>query len=450
MALIDRFGALSIGADYRRLWLAQAFSSFGEYLFASTSTVWVAVRLYPTDPRLPALIGVVILAASVPRIIFGPVAGVYADRWDSRKTMIVNDWIRVGVFATLLAVVQFADSSPGRVFAAIIICIILSEISAQFFNPSRAAVMQLVIPPDRRIEAASMSMFSLTGVAIMATATGPAVFGLFGARVAICVCIATYAISLMMTVRVQDEYQPQRQVAGHFWRDFADGARSAWHTPMLRVVLIGACFYGVSLGINSSVLALFGLKTLGLSPGQYGLLAMMFPLGNLVSAVFGIRLIRRIGVNRSYLLALSALGLGYVAYACVGQLVTACAVMLMCGAIFSIYIMCQGPILQEAVPEGYMGRISAVFGPMVSITSAASTLLASQALSYSAGRGFTAGDGSWRDPYRLLIIFGAAFLFIGGGGMYLVRARAHRRSRSTSPAVRDGTAGSSSEPPEKS
>ncbi|MGW6624499.1 MFS transporter [Nocardia sp. NPDC055002] len=450
MVLIDRFGALSIGADYRRLWLAQAFSSFGEYLFASTSTVWVAVRLYPTDPRLPALIGVVILAASVPRIIFGPVAGVYADRWDSRKTMIVNDWIRVGVFATLLAVIQFADSSPGRVFAAIIICIVLSEISAQFFNPSRAAVMQLVIPPDRRIEAASMSMFSLTGVAIMATAAGPAVFGLLGARVAICVCIATYAISLVMTVRVHDEYQPQRQVAGHFWRDFADGARSAWHTPMLRVVLIGACFYGVSLGINSSVLALFGLKTLGLGPGQYGLLAMMFPLGNLVSAVLGVRLIRRIGVNRSYLLALSALGLGYVAYACVGQLITACAVMLMCGAIFSIYIMCQGPILQEAVPEGYMGRVSAVFGPMVSITSAASTLLASQALSYSAGRGFTAGDGSWRDPYRLLIIFGAALLFIGGGGMYLVRARAHRRSRSTSPAVRDGTAGSSSEPAEKS
>ncbi|MEV4204775.1 MFS transporter [Nocardia salmonicida] len=450
MALIDRFGALSIGADYRRLWLAQAFSSFGEYLFASTSTVWVAIRLFPNSPRLPALIGAVILAASVPRIIFGPIAGVYADRWNSRKTMIVNDWMRVGIFTTLLAVVQFGDSSPGRMFAAIVVCIILSEISAQFFNPARAAVMQLIIPPDRRIEAASMSMFSLTGVASMATVAGPAIFGLFGARIAICVCITTYALSYVMTVRVRGKYQPQRQVAGHFWRQFADGARSAWHTPMLRLVLIGACFYGVSLGINSSVLALFGLKTLDLSPGRYGLLAMMFPVGNLVGAVFGVTLIRRIGVNRSYLLALSALGLGYVAYACVGQLATACAVMLMCGAIFSIYIMCQGPILQEAVPEGYMGRISAVFGPMVSITSAASTLLASQALSYSAGRGLTAGDGSWHDPYRLLIIFGAAFLVVGGGGMYLERTRAHRRGLSASPAHGETIAGSVGQPVKKS
>jgi hypothetical protein len=51
------------------------------------------------------------------------------------------------------------------------------------------------------------------------------------------------------------------------------------------MVLVGVCLYGVSLGVNNSVLALFGLKTLDLNPGQYGLLAMMFPLGNLISAV---------------------------------------------------------------------------------------------------------------------------------------------------------------------
>ncbi|MEU4322635.1 MFS transporter [Nocardia fluminea] len=442
MAQIDRFGALSISADYRRLWLAQAASSFGEYLFASTSTVWVAVQLFPASPRLPALIGMVILAASVPRIVIGPIAGVYADRWNSRKTMIVNDWIRVGIFAMLLGVVEFGEASPGRIFAAIVICTALSEVCAQFFNPSRAAVMHLVVPPDRRIEAASMSMFSLTGVAIIATGAGPAVFGLFGARIAICVCIATYMTSYVMSVRVRGRYQPERQAAGRFWRDFSDGARSVWRVPMLRVVLLGACFYGVSLGINSSVLALFALKTLGVSPEHYGLLAMMFPVGNLVSAALGVSLIRRIGVNRAYLPALSALGLGYIAYACVGQLVTACVVMVMCGSIFSIYIMCQGPILQESVPEGYMGRISAVFGPMVTITSAAATLFASQMLSYSAGQGLTAGDGSWGDPYRLLIIFGAAFLFAGGGGMALVRTRANRGSSPTPPSLSETNAGS--------
>ncbi|MFI5501657.1 MFS transporter [Nocardia asteroides] len=429
MALRGIFSALSIGVDYRRLWLAQAFSSFGEYFFAGTSIVWVAVQLFPDSPSLPGLVGAVILAASIPRILVGPLAGVYADRWHPRTTMIVNDWLRAGLFSSLLLIVQFGGLGNAQLFIVILACVVVSETSAQFFNPSRASIMQLVIPEDRRVDAASLSMFSLTGVAIAATAAGPAVFGLFGARAAISSCIAAYALSGILTTRVCREHRPVPRVSGEFWRDLSDGARTAWRAPMLRIVLIGACFYGVSLGINSSVLALFGLKSLGLAPGHYGLLAMMFPLGNMISAAFGVKFIKWAGVRRGYLAALSALGLGYFAYACAGRLVTACLLMLVCGAIFSIYVMCQGPILQEAVPEGYMGRISAVVGPLVAMTSAVSTLFASQVLAFAGGHGVIAGDGSRHDPYRLLIMFGAAFLLAGGAGMYVVQARARGGQR---------------------
>jgi MFS family permease len=433
MALTDRLRILLISPDYRRLWLAQAFSSFGEYLFASTGTVWVATQLFPDSPHLPALVGAVVLSASIPRIVAGPIAGVYADRWHVRKTMIVNDSIRAGLFAALLFVVQFGKLQNDQIFIAILVCIILSEISAQFFNPSRAAIMQMVIPTDRRVDAASMSMFSLTGVAIIATAAGPAVFGLLGPRVAITTCIATYIISCIATLRVDARNQPSQHVAGHFWHDFVDGARVARGTPALRMVLVGVCLYGVSLGVNNSVLALFGLKTLDLNPGQYGLLAMMFPLGNLISAVFGGKFIKRLGTHSAYLIALTALGTGYIGYACTRHLITACALMLICGIIFSVYIMCQGPILQEATPEGYMGRISAVSGPMMAMTSAASTLLASQALSFASGHGLTAGNGAWEDLYRIFIISGATFLLIGGGAMYAAQVRTKQKSQSPSP-----------------
>jgi MFS family permease len=432
MALTGRLQVLLIGPDYRRLWLAQAFSSFGVYLFASTCTVWVATQLFPNSTQLPALVGAVVLAASIPRIVAGPIAGVYADRWHARRTMIVNDSIRAGLFVVLLFVVQFGELKHDQIFIVILVCIILSEISAQFFNPSRAACMQMVIPADRRVDAASMSMFSLTGVAIIATAAGPAVFGLFGARVAIATCIATYLISCIMTLRVDDQHQPNRHVAGRFWHDFVDGARVAWGTSALRTVLLGVCLYGVSLGVNNSVLALFGLKTLGLSPSQYGLLAMMFPGGNLISAIFGGKFIKRLGMHRAYLIALTALGIGYVGYACVRQLVTACALMLTCGIIFSVYVMCQGPILQEVTLEGFMGRISAVSAPMMAVTSVVSTLLASQALSFASRHGLTAGNGTWNDLYRLFIIFGATFLLIGGGVMYAAQARTKQTPQSPS------------------
>ncbi|KAF0848601.1 MFS transporter [Nocardia caishijiensis] len=429
--------AWAIGPDFRRLWLAQAFSSFGEYLFAGTSTVWVATRLFPDSPRLPAFVGAVILAESVPRIVVGPIAGVYADRWRARKTMIVNDCLRAGLFVALLLLGLSGTAASAEMFVVLLICICLSATSAQFFNPSRAAVMQLVVPEDRRVDAASMSMLSLTGVAVLASAAGPAVFALFGAAVAVSVCIATYAISGIMTVLVRDRYHPQGRAVGRFRHDFSDGLRVAWRAPMLRVVLVGACFYGVSLGINNSVLALFGLKSLDLAPSHYGVLAMMFPLGNMIGAAVGGRFVKGLGIGRAYLLALTALGVGYAGYACAGRLSTACVLMLVCGAVFSIYIMCQGSLLQSAVPEGYMGRISAVLGPLVSMTSAVSTLFASQVLAFAGTRGIVAGDGGRLDPYRLLIMFGAAFLLIGGGAMYFVRRGARKDELSSPVSVAD-------------
>lgn len=419
--LTHRLRLLSISADYRRLWLAQAFSSFGEYLFTSTSVVWVATQLFPGSAHLSSLVGFIVLSASVPRIIVGPVAGVYADRWRPRRTMVVTDLSRAVLFVVLLGV-EFGRFGHGRIFVAIVGCIVLSEICAQFFNPSRAAMLQVIVPSERRVEAVSMTMFSLTGVAIIATAAGPAIFGLFGARMAIIISIATYSLSCVMTLRVNSRHQPNRKVAGNFWRDFIDGAQVLWRMPMLRIVMIGVCLYSVSLGVNNSVLALFALKTLGLSVSEYGFLAMLFPAGNLIGAIFGVNFIKRVGIHRAHAAALTALGLGFSAYACVWRLLTAGALMLVCGALLSMVVLCQGPILQEVVPEGYMGRISAIAGPITAMTSAASTLVTSQALSLAADRGLTAGTGVWEDPYRLVIIFGAMFLLIGGIVMYVVNS----------------------------
>lgn len=131
--------------------------------------------------------------------------------------MIVNDLIRAVLFAALLFVVQFGKFKPDRTFIVILTCIILSEISAQFFNSSRATIMPIAVPVDRRVDAASTSMFSLTGVAIAATAAGPALFSLLGAEVAVSTCIATYIISCIMTLRIDDRCQPNRHAAGHFW-----------------------------------------------------------------------------------------------------------------------------------------------------------------------------------------------------------------------------------------
>ena len=55
--------------------------------------------LPPGDPRLPAL---VVLAATLPNLLLGPIAGTFVDRWDQKHVMIVSDLIRAFGWILLL------------------------------------------------------------------------------------------------------------------------------------------------------------------------------------------------------------------------------------------------------------------------------------------------------------------------------------------------------------
>jgi threonine dehydrogenase-like Zn-dependent dehydrogenase len=72
----------------------------------------------------------------------------------------------------------------------------------------------------------------------------------------------------------------------------------------------------------------------------------------------------------------------------------------------------------HSLPDGLKPITAILADAAAATTSAASTFLTSQALSVVADRGLTAGTGEWDDPYRLIIIFGAMFLFIGGSAMW--------------------------------
>ena len=45
--------------------------------------------------------GLVFLAATLPNLFLGPIAGTFVDRWDQKRVMIVSDLLRAGLVLTL-------------------------------------------------------------------------------------------------------------------------------------------------------------------------------------------------------------------------------------------------------------------------------------------------------------------------------------------------------------
>jgi dTMP kinase len=75
---------------FLRLWIAQTVSLFGDFIAAFAVQVAVVFRMHGSARDATG----VLLASLAPAIVLGPVAGVFADRWDPRRTMIVSDVAR--------------------------------------------------------------------------------------------------------------------------------------------------------------------------------------------------------------------------------------------------------------------------------------------------------------------------------------------------------------------
>ncbi|RII92754.1 MFS transporter, partial [Clavibacter michiganensis] len=193
---------LLISRSFTLIWLAQALSAFGEYVLAATVTVWLATGLAPGDPALPLYIGAVIGATSLPRLVLAPIAGVLVDRWPARRVMVAADLARAALLVPLM-VIAVTGPTP-LVIAAVITTQLVIGCVSQLFDPARAALVQVVVPADRRAAAAGRSLLASTGVGILSGLTGPAVYALLGPEPALVMDAVSFLASAALVLAVRE------------------------------------------------------------------------------------------------------------------------------------------------------------------------------------------------------------------------------------------------------
>src|SRR6185437_9991527 len=80
---------LFINRNFTLLASGQAISNMGDFLYSTTLLVWVFVLTHSA-----AAVSGVWIAQYAPIFLLGPIAGVFVDRWNRRRTMIAADVAR--------------------------------------------------------------------------------------------------------------------------------------------------------------------------------------------------------------------------------------------------------------------------------------------------------------------------------------------------------------------
>jgi MFS family permease len=127
-------GAVLRQRNFVLVWLAGVVSVLGDWVL----NVGLPFYVYERTGSVLAT-GAMLAARTVPALLLGPVAGVFVDRWDRRRTMLAADVLRAAAVLALLAV-----QSDDGLWLIYPVAFLLSAIG-QFFGPAQNALLPRLV-----------------------------------------------------------------------------------------------------------------------------------------------------------------------------------------------------------------------------------------------------------------------------------------------------------------
>ncbi len=381
-----------INRNFALLWWGQAISSVGDYTWDTALVLWVASFLAAGQSWAPLAVSGVVLAAALPQIVVGPVAGVFVDRWDKRRTLIIMAALQAIVAALLvlpalnpsLPLISHVQLPQFWQIGVIYIDVVLLTSFAQFFIPAQFALIKDIVPQDQQDQALETSQ-AIQGVAII---IGPPVaaalvFGL-GISWALVLNALSFVVVLLAILAIQAPPSAHSVTPGetsHFSREFFDGVGYVTGHVVLRTILIAEMLTWLAFGALQALGYFFITGNLHAPARAYGLLGATFGVGALVGAVLVTIFGQKIGLARLLWIALVTSGVFVIIMSHLTSLYPALGAAFIFGVSATAIIVTAGPLSLHDTSREFVGRVTAVINPLGRLAALISVALAGSLVS---------------------------------------------------------------------
>ena len=362
---------LALNGSFSALWSGQLISLFGDRVHQ----VAIAAIVFVLTGS-PIAVALVFVSATLPNLLFGPIAGTLVDRWDHREVLVVSDILRAAV------VFIMPIAATANIWLVYPLAFLLTTISI-FFRPARIAILPRLVREDELLTANSALWIGET----LADVIGFPLAGLFVAVVADAVSIAfwfdgaTYlASALLLSTLIPRPVQSEASTgarsdadAAGFREELLTGWRFLRNEPVLLANTLLAVVAQLTVGVLIGQTAVFAEHVFG---GQgfdwravYGFIEGSQGAGNLIGG-FVIGLVGvRLAKGRMIIVGYIVLGLLTTVMALSGNLGVVLSIAFGIGIANMLFIIPSQTLFQERTPGNLIGRVvgfrfSLVFGAM--------------------------------------------------------------------------------------
>jgi len=180
------------------LWFGQVISQFGDRL-TQMALIGLVYELMPhSSMSLAKVMSLPVLAV----LLISPVAGVYVDRWEKRKTMYVSDFLR-GICIALIFILIFKFKTVIFVY----FLIFLSFFVGRFFIPAKMAIIPALVDQKDLLLANSLVSITAMIAAILGFGLGGIIVEKLGVKVAFLIDSVTFFLSSLavLSMKVQEK-----------------------------------------------------------------------------------------------------------------------------------------------------------------------------------------------------------------------------------------------------
>jgi MFS family permease len=374
--------------DWRLMWLGQAMSLTGDSMFDITVLLWVTTVIAKGQPWAPAAGSGVLIAAAIPVLAVGPVAGVFVDRWSRRHTMMAADAFRAVLITSTLAVPAVGDAAGrGPELAAVYLVVALESAAAQFFIPSQLATLgRIMTSAEHRANASGLLQATGSFAAIIGPPLAAPLLFSAGVRWAFVIDAVSFvgsfaAIRAMRVPKAAGTTAP----GGGFRHEFMVGARFFASSRVLVALCAGLVITTLGTGALNALEVFFVTRNLHTAAKWLGILSGAIGTGAVLGALLGGWAAGRVGAPRVFWLGLIGAGGFLAVFSRMTVFPVATVIVALAGLMFGALNAAAPPLFLAVIPQHLIGRVMAVFNPfqqLAGITSlAVAGFLASTVLS---------------------------------------------------------------------
>jgi MFS family permease len=339
--------------NYFLFFSGQGISLIGTWM-QRIAMSWLVYRL--TGSAL--LLGVVGFTNSIPTFIFAPIAGVFADRWNRLRTVIITQILAM-LQAFILAFLVLSDKI--QIWHIIVLGVALGIINAFDIPVRQAFVIDMVEKKEDLGNAIALNSALVNGARLL----GPSIAGLLISLVGEGMCFLLNALSyiavILALLAMKITIQKKSDTDKNLWGELREGFRYAVESkPILAILLLLSL---VSLaGVPYTVLMpVFATDILHGGPHTLGFLMSASGIGALIGTFFLASRTDSAGLGRWVVLAAAIFGLGLIMFSFTTIFWLSAFILIVAGFGMMVQTAVSNTLLQFIVDDSKRGRVMSFY-----------------------------------------------------------------------------------------